>query len=117
MDRFIDVGLHKRSWNFYCDHFARGCTDGRKKCRRTTKEKTSFPTVRKHSLFLTEIIAALEGRKVVTVEIPGAFMQTDIDEPVHAKLEDELIDVILMVEEKCTSSSLTKRERKSFVSN
>jgi Reverse transcriptase (RNA-dependent DNA polymerase) len=79
---------------------ARGCADGRKQRLWKTKEETSSPTVRTHSLFLTAIIAALEGRKVVTVDIPGAFMQTDIDELIHVKLEDELVDVLLMVEPK-----------------
>jgi Reverse transcriptase (RNA-dependent DNA polymerase) len=77
---------------------ARGCADGRKQRLWKTKEETSSPTVRTNSLFLTAIIAALEGRKVVTVDIPGAFMQTDIDELIHVKLEDEIVDVLLMVD-------------------
>jgi hypothetical protein len=76
---------------------ARGCADGRMQRLWKTKEETSSPTVRTNSLFLTAIVAALEGRKVVTVDIPGAFMQTDIDELVHVKLEDEIVDVLLMV--------------------
>jgi DNA polymerase II large subunit len=44
------------------------------------------------------IDAGFEGRKVVTVDIPGAFMQTDIDELIHVKLEDELVGVLLMVD-------------------
>jgi Reverse transcriptase (RNA-dependent DNA polymerase) len=79
---------------------ARGCADGRKQRLWKTKEQTSSPTVRTHSLFLTAVIAALEGRKVVTVDIPGAFMQTDIDELIHVKLEDELVDVLLLVDNK-----------------
>jgi hypothetical protein len=35
---------------------------------------------------------------VVTVDIPGAFMQTEIDELIHVKLEDEIVDVLLMVD-------------------
>jgi hypothetical protein len=41
-----------------------------------------------------------QGRKVVTVDIPGAFMQTDIDELIHVNLEDELVDVLLLVDNK-----------------
>jgi hypothetical protein len=74
--------------------------DGRKQRLWKTKETTSSPNVRTHSLYLTAVIAALEGRKVVTVDIPGAFMQTDIDELIHVKLEDELVDVLLMVDNK-----------------
>jgi hypothetical protein len=77
---------------------ARGSADGRKQRLWQTKEEMSSPTVRTNSLFLTAIIAALEGRKEVTVHIPGEFMQTDIDELIHVKLEDEIIDVLLMVD-------------------
>jgi hypothetical protein len=77
---------------------ARGCTDGRKQRLWKTKLETSSPTVHTHSLFLTALIAGFEGRKVVTVDISGAFMQTDIDELIHIKLEDELVDVLLMVD-------------------
>jgi hypothetical protein len=88
---------------------ARGCADGRKQRLWKTKEETSSPTVRTHSLLLTAIIAALEGRKVVTVDALGAFMQTDIDELIHVKLEDELIDVLLMVDNKLSEYSSRPR--------
>jgi hypothetical protein len=41
----------------------------RTECRCTTKEETSSPNVRTHSLFLTAVIAALEGRKRVLTTI------------------------------------------------
>jgi hypothetical protein len=83
---------------------SRGCADGSKQRLWKTKVETSSPTVHTHSLFLTASIAGFErrkvvkGRKVVTVDNPGAFMQTDIDELIHVKLEDELVEVLLMVD-------------------
>jgi hypothetical protein len=52
-----------------------------------TKDETSSPTVSTEALFLTAAINAHERRKVVTIDIPGAFMQCDIDELIFVKLE------------------------------
>ena len=41
------------------------------------------------------LIIAKEQRHVVTVDIPGAFMQSDIDEEVHIKLEGEIADLLI----------------------
>ena len=66
---------------------ARGCADGRPQRLYKGKEETSAPTARLESILLTSVIDAHEGREVVTCDIPGAFMQTDIDEVVHVKLQ------------------------------
>ena len=79
---------------------ARGCADGRIQRLWKSKDETSSPTVMTHSVFLTSIIAALERRNVVSLDIPGAFMQADIDELVHVKLEDELVDILIKIDPK-----------------
>jgi hypothetical protein len=61
----------------------RGCADGRKQWVYTAKEEASSPTVLIESIMLTSVIDALEGRHVVTANIPGAFMQADMDKVVH----------------------------------
>ena len=76
----------------------RGCADGRKQRLYKTKEETSSPTVSLESLFLTCLIDAIEGRHVITCDIPGAFMQTDIDELIHVKLEGQLVDLLIRVD-------------------
>ena len=68
----------------------RGCADGRKQRLYKSKEETSSPTISLEALFLTCLIDAKEGRKVVTLDIPGAFMQADMDEKIHIKLEGDL---------------------------
>ena len=76
----------------------RGCADGRKQRVYKTKEESSSPTIHVESLFLSCIIDALEGRNVVTMDIPGAFMQADIDELIHVKLVGELADLLIKVD-------------------
>ena len=71
----------------------RGCADGRKQRIYKTKEETSSPTISIESLFLTCIVDALEKRHVITCDIPGAFMQAEMDEVVHVKLDGELAEL------------------------
>ena len=77
----------------------RGCADGRKQKVYKTKEETSSPTIHIESLFLSCIIDAIEKRNVVTLDIPGAFMQADIDELIHVKLVGELADLLIKVDQ------------------
>ena len=50
-----------------------------------------MPTVATEALFLTCLIDATEHRKVATVDIPGSFMQADMEgEIVHMKLEGKI---------------------------
>jgi len=76
----------------------RGCADGRKQRVYKTKEETSSPTVTLESLFLTAVIDAKEGRDVATVDIPGAFMQADIDEKLHVRFDGEILDILLKLD-------------------
>jgi hypothetical protein len=66
---------------------ARGCADGRKQRKTTSKEEVLAPTVAIESVMLSAIIDAMEEWDVATVDIPGAFMQADIDEMVYVKFE------------------------------
>ena len=50
------------------------------------------------ALFITCIIDALEGREVMTCDIPGAFMQSEMDELVHMKLEGEIALLIIRLD-------------------
>jgi hypothetical protein len=76
----------------------RGCADGRKQRIYKTKEETSSPTVRTESLFLSCVIDAKEGRDVATTDIPGAFMQADMDELVHMRLVGPLVKLLTKVD-------------------
>jgi hypothetical protein len=69
----------------------RGCADGHKHCEHTNKEDACSPTVAIELLVLSCIIDGMENKDVATVDIPGAFMQADMDEEVvHLKLHGKM---------------------------
>ena len=78
----------------------RGCADGRKQCEHTPKEDASSPTVAIESLVLSCTIDTREGRDVATVDIPGAFMQADMDKLVHVKLEGQMDELLVRLDPK-----------------
>jgi Reverse transcriptase (RNA-dependent DNA polymerase)/Zinc knuckle len=93
----------------------RGCADGRKQRIYKTKEETSAPTVSVESLFLSCVIDAKEGRKVVTCDIPGAFMQADIDEVIHVRLEGPLAMLLTKVDPDLYTKFLSKEGGKDVM--
>ena len=76
----------------------RGCDGGRKQRLYKGKDETSSPTVFIESLFLSIMINGYEHRKVMTLDIPGVFMQTDIDETIHIRLVGPLVDLLFKVD-------------------
>ena len=62
------------------------------------QRETSSPTISIESLFLTCIVDAMEKRHVITCDIPGAFMQAEMDEVVHVKLDGELAELLVKVD-------------------
>jgi hypothetical protein len=73
----------------------RGCADGRRQRIYNKKEDVTSPTVAVESVFLTCLIDASENRDIATVDIPGAFLQADMDETVHIKLVGTMVDILL----------------------
>ena len=53
----------------------RGCADGRPQQEYITKEKSSSPIVSLYALMGSCLMDAIDGRKVMPVDIPGAFLQ------------------------------------------
>jgi hypothetical protein len=49
-------------------------------------------------VFLTSIIDALENRDVAIVDVPGAFVQADMDELVHVRFTGTIIDLLLKID-------------------
>ena len=52
----------------------RGCADGSPQRDYITKEEPSSPTVSLYALMGSCIMDALDNRKIITVDIPGAFL-------------------------------------------
>jgi hypothetical protein len=78
----------------------RGCADGRKQRDYLTKEETSSPTVAIESVLLLCTIDVKERRNVATVDIPAAFMQTDMEDTVHTVLEGTMAELLVKLDPK-----------------
>jgi Reverse transcriptase (RNA-dependent DNA polymerase) len=74
-----------------------GCADSQKQRLHTAKEDACSPTVSIESVMLTSVIDALEGCHVATADIPGAFMQADMDEVVHMRLVGTMVKLLLQI--------------------
>ena len=48
-------------------------------------------------MFLTAVINALESWEVVVLDVPGTFMQADIDELVHVRFMGEMVSMLLHI--------------------
>jgi hypothetical protein len=79
---------------------ARGCAGGKNQRETTSKEEASSPTVAIESVMLSTTIDAMEDRDVATVDIPGAFVQADIDEVVHVRFRGEIAEMLVRMDPK-----------------
>ena len=77
----------------------RGCADGRKQRAYTAKEDAASPTVATEAVFLTSVIDALENREVAVFDVPGAFVQADMDELVHVRFIGKMVDLLMEIDE------------------
>ena len=69
-----------------------GCADGQKQWAYITKEESTSPTISTEAMFLTALINAWENHKVAVLDVPGAFMQVNMDELVHVRFQGEMVD-------------------------
>jgi len=76
----------------------RGCADGRKQRAYISREDAASPTVMTELVFITAVIDALERRDVGTADLPGAFMQADMDELVHVRLVGKMVEMLLEID-------------------
>eukprot|EP00957_Ditylum_brightwellii_P046568 3533435-Ditylum_brightwellii.AAC.1 len=76
----------------------RWCADGCKQQVYKTKKETSVPTVAIESFVLSCILDAEEKRDVATADIPGAFMQADIDKMLHMKVEGTMAELLVKLD-------------------
>ena len=58
-----------------------------------TKEETYAPTVSMEALMLSCLMDAKEGRDIVTIDVPVAFMHADMKDYVNIKLERTMADL------------------------
>jgi hypothetical protein len=93
----------------------RGCADGRKQRIYMTKQEASSPMVAIESLMISCVIDTKEGRDMATVDIPGAFMQVDVDELVHMQLEGTMVDLVVRLSPETYSRFFVKENNKNLL--
>ena len=93
----------------------RGCADGRKQRAYITKEESTSPTISTEAVFLTAMIDTWENRKVAVLDVPGAFMQVDMDELVHVWFEGEMVDKLLEIDHDLYASYVSEENGKKVM--
>ena len=76
----------------------RGCADGRKQRAYIPHEEATSPTAATMSVMLTAVVDTLEDREVAIVDVPGDFMQADMDELVHVRFAGKMVDLLLEID-------------------
>ena len=74
---------------------ARGCADGRPQRAYIPQEDAIAPTISTEVVFMTAVIDAMENRTVAVVDIPGAFMQADMDPGVYMRIDGAMADLLM----------------------
>ena len=78
----------------------RDCADGRSQWAYTRKDESSSPTVATESLMISFVIDTLKRRAVATMDIPGAFLQADMDELACVKFEVLMTELLSKIDPK-----------------
>ena len=77
---------------------ARGCADGQPQRAYIPQEDARAPTVSTETVFVTAVIDAMENRTVAVVDIPGAFMQADMDPGVYMRIEGTMAELLMEID-------------------
>lgn len=95
----------------------RGCADGRKQREHAAKHEVSSPTISTEAVFIIVSIAAKERRDVATVDIPGAFLQTDLDEDekILIRFEGRMAELLAMIDPKLYRQHIAIERGKSVL--
>ncbi len=71
------------------------CTNGSSQREHIAKEEAAVTTIALKSVFITSAIDAKESRKVVTVDVPGAFLHADNEDYVIMKMVGTLAELMV----------------------
>ena len=77
---------------------ARGCADGRPQRAYIPREDARAPTVSMEAVFMTAVIDAMENRTVAVVDIPGPFMQADMDPGVYMRIDGAMAELLMEID-------------------
>ena len=78
----------------------RTCANGRKQRSYISKEDAKSPTVTGEGLILSCVTDVHEGRVVVTCDVPGAFLHSDVKETIYVVVDGALVDILIQSNKK-----------------
>jgi hypothetical protein len=91
---------------------AQTCANGSTQRIYTNKEEAASPTAMTESILLTSTINAKEKRDIMTVDIPNAFVQTDIEtnngERIIMKIKGQLVDMLVTLDPETYADYVTQ---------
>jgi hypothetical protein len=61
------------------------------------------------------VIDALEGRDVAVIDVPGAFMQADMDELVHVRFTGKMVDLLLEIDRTMYAPCVVKEGKETVM--
>ena len=79
---------------------ARTCANGSTQRPYTPKEEAASPTAATEAIMITGVIEAKQRRDVMTLDVPNAFVQTDIpqmSEKIIMKIRGPLVDILVNI--------------------
>jgi hypothetical protein len=95
----------------------RGCADGRPQREYISKDESSSLTVSIYALMTSCLMDAIEGRKVATCDIPGAFLQADwpVDRDCHLKFEGAMVSMICDIDSRYKDNIVYGKNGRKFL--
>jgi hypothetical protein len=96
---------------------ARGCADGRPQREYISKDESSSPTVSIYALMTSCLMDAIEGRKVATCDIPGAFLQADwpAERDCYLKFEGAMVSMICDIDPEYKNNIVYGKNGRKFL--
>ena len=94
---------------------ARSCADGRPQRAYIPQEDARAPTVSTEAVFMTAVIDAMENRTVAVVDIPGAFMQADMDPGVYMRIDGAMADLLMEIDYDMYHPHMVKEKGKPVI--
>ncbi len=86
---------------------ARSCANGSVQRKHVAKEEAGVPTVALNSVFVTATVDAKDKQKVVTIDIPGAFLHANNEDYVIMKMNGLLAELMVKTDPKIHQKYLT----------
>jgi hypothetical protein len=93
---------------------ARSCANGSVQREHVAKKEAVAPTVALESVFVTATIDAKEKRKVVTIDIPGAFLHANNKDYIIMKMNGLLAELMVKTDPKIYQKYVTIKRGDRF---